>query len=79
MTFKENGKGRVALNAYNQLELWQPVIFQYMLAKSFSFPHQMATTFSYLFPTLMKLDIFCLSCKHYISLKSTLKDLSLKK
>ena len=30
MTLKEKGKGRVPLNAYNQLEPWQPVIFQYM-------------------------------------------------
>ena len=30
MTLKEKGKGRIPLNAYNQLEPWQPVIFQYM-------------------------------------------------
>ena len=30
ITLKERGKGRIPLNAYNQLEPWQPVIFQYM-------------------------------------------------
>jgi len=30
ITLKERGKGRIPLNAYNQLEPWQPVIFQYL-------------------------------------------------
>ena len=30
MTLKEKKKGKVPLNTYNQLEPWQPIIFQYM-------------------------------------------------
>ena len=30
MTLKERGKGRIPLNSYNQLEPWQPVVFQYV-------------------------------------------------
>ena len=29
MTLKEKGKGRVPLNSYNQMEPWQPVVFQF--------------------------------------------------
>ncbi len=29
-SLKEKGKGVVPLNSYNQLEPWQPVIFEYM-------------------------------------------------
>ena len=30
MTLKEKRKGRIPLNSYNQMEPWQPVVFQYM-------------------------------------------------
>ena len=29
MTLKEKGKGRIPLNSYNQMEPWQPVVYQY--------------------------------------------------
>ena len=30
MSLKEKGKGRIPLNSYNQLEPWQPIIYEYM-------------------------------------------------
>ena len=33
MTLKEKSKGKTPLNTYNQMEPWQPIIFEYLRTK----------------------------------------------